>query len=200
MQNATVREKMKATNIKNLGCEYSFQNAEVKEKIKTTNIERYGSEYPMQNTIVQEKAKATSLENWGCEYPMQNVEVFERNKKAQFKRKLYSFPSGKDIYIQGYEAFALDLLLSQGIKEEDLLFGFNTMPQIIYEHNGALHRYYPDIFIASQNKIIEVKSEYTYNISREIVYLKIQACLATGLKAEIWIFSNKGALLRVVDE
>ena len=43
---------------------------------------------------------------------------------------------GKEIEIQGYEAFALNLLLEQGVKEEDLLLGFSIMPRIMYEHKG----------------------------------------------------------------
>jgi hypothetical protein len=129
---------------------------------------------------------------------MQNAEVFKRQQKAAFKRKPYRFASGKEIEIQGYEPFALNLLLEQGIMEEDLLIGFETMPYIMYEHNDKPHRYYPDIFIPSQNKIIEVKSEYTYEIDCEITNLKMLACQAAGLSAEIWIFSSKGILLTVI--
>ena len=63
-----------------------------------------------------------------------------------------------------------------------------------------MHRYYPDIFIHSQNKIVEVKSEYTYELAREITHLKIQTCHMAGFKAEIWIFSSTGALLRIVTD
>ena len=70
----------------------------------------------------------------------------------------------------------------------------------MYEHNGKMHRYYPDIFIHSQNKIVEVKSEYTYELAREITHLKIQTCHMAGFKAEIWIFSSTGALLRIVTD
>ena len=129
---------------------------------------------------------------------MQNLEVFERQQKSGFKRKLYTFASGAEIYVQGYEMFALNLLLTRGIKEEDLLLGFDTMPRIMYDYNGNTHRYYPDIFLPSQNKIVEVKSEHTYDNNRDVTHLKMQSCQVAGLNAEIWIFSRKGDLLRVM--
>ena len=199
-QNAEVKEKMKATNIKNLGCEYPMQNEEVKEKSKTTCFQKYGYECPLQNADVKEKSKVTCLNIYGSEIPMQNSEVFKRSQNTAFKRKLFTFASGVEIYIQGYEAFALDLLITQGVKEEDLLLGFDTMPRIMYESDGKIHRYYPDIFIPSQSKIVEVKSEYTYDTHRDVTHLKIQACHVAGFNAEIWIFSGKGELLRVVSD
>jgi len=36
------------------------------------------------------------------------------------------------------------------------------MPEIWYEFEDKRRRYYPDIYIKSQNKIIEVKSDYTF--------------------------------------
>ena len=200
LQNAEVQEKWRATTFEIYGFQYALQNAEIKEKSKATNLEKYGYEHAAQNKDVEEKRKVTNFERLGCEYPMQNAQVFERNKKAQFKRKLYRFPSGKEVDIQGYEPFALDLLLSQSILEEDVILGFDTMPCIMYEHNDTMHRYYPDIFIPSQNKIVEVKSEYTYKVAREVAHLKMQACQDAGLAAEIWIFSPTAVLLRIIDD
>jgi hypothetical protein len=200
MQNCLVQEKMKATNREEFGCEYPMQNLDVQAKYKATNIETYGCENPIQNITVQNKRKATNLEKFGYEHPMQNAEFFAQQKKSGFKRKQYTFSSGKEVSIQGYEAYALNLLVGRAVKEEDLLLGFDEMPQIMYEHNKKLHRYYPDIFIPSQNKIVEVKSEYTYNIAQEITHRKIKACHDAGFYAEIWIFSPKGALLRVISD
>ena len=165
LQNINVKNKFKATCIERFGSEHPFQNTNVKEKIKATNIKNLGCSYPMQNTIIQQKSEATNVKNYGYAYPLQNTEIFERQQKAAFKRKPYRFVSGKEIEIQGCEAFALDLLLTQGVNEEDLLLGFSTMPRIMYEHNEKSHRYYPDIFIPSQKKIVEVKSEYTYDVA-----------------------------------
>lgn len=53
--------------------------------------------------------------------------------------------------------------------------------KIFYEHEGKSHRYYPDIFVIPDNKIVEVKSNYTYNISKSINLLKKEACIKLGL-------------------
>jgi hypothetical protein len=199
VQSVIVKEKIKATNVEKYGFECSLQSSVVQEKVKATNIERYGYEHALQNAALYEKFKATNLETYGYEYPMQNTEVFERQQKAAFKRKPYKLPSGQEIDIQGYEAFALDLLISQNVTEDDLLMGFSTMPRIMYEHNEKTHRYFPDIFIPSQKKIVEVKSEYTYENAGDVTHFKMQACRSAGYAAEIWIFSREGVLLRVVN-
>ena len=43
--------------------------------------------------------------------------------------------------------------------------------------NGKQHRYYPDIYIISENKVIEVKSEYTMSKNIEVNLLKMKATL-----------------------
>jgi hypothetical protein len=207
LQNEEVKEKRKATCIEKYGVEHPFQNEEVKEKIKATCFEKFGverywqsEEYLMENVVAQEKAKTTCLKKYGFPNPMQNREVFDRQQRSAFKRKPYTFPSGERIEIQGYESFALDLLQKQGLLEDDLIMGFEKMPTIMYENDGKTHRYFPDIFIPSQRKIVEVKSKYTYEVAREVTHLKIKACHIAQFSAEIWIFDDKGSLLQVISE
>ena len=57
-------DKMKATNIKNLGVENSFQSEEIKDKMKATN-----------------------MKNLGVENPMQSKKIFEKCQKSLFKSK-----------------------------------------------------------------------------------------------------------------
>jgi hypothetical protein len=45
--------------------------------------------------------------------------------------------------------------------------------------------------VASINKIIEVKSTWTYNKDLEINTLKANACKNKGYKFEFWIYDNK---------
>ena len=58
--------------------------------------------------------------------------------------------------------------------------------------NGKKHRYYVDIFIPSQNRCIEVKSDWTYNIKSNNVILKQQAAKEFGYNYEIWVYNYKG--------
>ena len=52
------------------------------------------------------------------------------------------------------------------------------------------HRHFVDIFIPSQNKCIEVKSTWTYQLKN--VLLKKQAGKQLGYNYEIWIYNSKG--------
>lgn len=85
----------------------------------------------------------------------------ENTAKNSFQFKDYILPSKKTIRIQGYENIALDELLLT-IKEDDIILSKRNMPKIKYILKNKKHRYYPDIYIPSQNKIIEIKSHYTY--------------------------------------
>jgi len=53
------------------------------------------------------------------------------------------------------------------------------------------HRYYPDIFIISENKIIEVKSDWTFNLHKNMNLLKKESCINSGIDFEFFIFNKK---------
>ncbi len=54
------------------------------------------------------------------------------------------------------------------------------------------HVYFPDIYIKSENKIIEVKSEWTMKLKRANLNEKAEATVKAGYTFEIWIYdSNK---------
>jgi hypothetical protein len=118
----------------------------------------------------------------------------EKNVKSSYSKKEYVFPSGRIDQIQGYEHFALDeLIINEKIEESDIITGCKNVPEIWYhDENGKNHRYYVDIFIPSQNRCIEVKSEWTYNIQINSVLLKQKAAKELGYNYEILIYDKKG--------
>jgi hypothetical protein len=68
------------------------------------------------------------------------------------------------------------------------------MPEIWYYTNDTKkHRYFPDIFIPSQNLIIEVKSTWTYVKAAESLPLKKQACIDKGYNFQ-YTFTIKMAI------
>jgi hypothetical protein len=196
LQNEEVKKKTKQTCLQKYGCENPFQNEEVKEKWKITNKQLYGHEYPLQNTQFKEKAKQTCLQNWGVEHPCQNSEISEKASKNSYHSKEYTLPSGKIIQIQGYENFMLDeLLQKENILEEDIITSRSQVPTIWYlDANDKKHRYYVDVFITSQNRMIECKSTWTMKkgIEKDNIYLKQQACKDAGYSCEIWVYNSKG--------
>ena len=113
--------------------------------------------------------------------------------------KTYILPSGKEIMCQGYEPFALDKLIKEEkITEEYIVTGFKNVPQIWYnDESGKKHRHYVDIFIPSQNRCIEVKSEWTFKLNIHNVYLKQNAAKELGYNYEIWIYNNKKEIVEL---
>jgi hypothetical protein len=193
-QNEEVKNKIKLSNMQNLGVEYPSQNEEIKNKTKQTCIQKYGCEYVLQSEEVKNKTKQTCLEKYGYSHPFQNPEIMEKNVKSSYSKKEYVFPSGRIDKIQGYEHFALDkLIINEKIDESDIIIGCKNVPEIWYnDEHGKKHRYYVDIFIPSQNKCIEVKSEWTYKKQINSVLLKEEAAKNLGYNYEIWIFDKNG--------
>lgn len=104
-------------------------------------------------------------------------------------------PSGKKVRIQGYENFAIDTLLKT-YNENDLIIENTRIAELtglIKYDNSRI--YFPDIFIQSERKIIEVKSHYTYRIKLKENLLKKEAVLNRGLLFEFWIFDSAKNLM-----
>jgi len=193
-KNPKVLEKIKQTNIKRRRVEWSLQDPNVKDKGKQTNLKKYGTEYAVQNKEVQENTKKTCLSKYGVEHPAQNKEVMEKCSKNAYKRKEYKFPSGKIEMIQGFENYALDeILQNTELNESNVIVGSSNVPEIWYEDSdGKKHRHYVDIFIPSQNKMIEVKSTWTAEKKKDNIFLKQEAGKKNGYLYEIWVYNSKG--------
>lgn len=191
------KEKRKQTHLDKFGCENAFQAEELKEKAKKTILEKYGVENPSQYAKFAEKKIDTHNKNYGCDYPAQCLETFKAQQKGGFKRREFIFPSGKIVKLQGYEPFTLKELL-ETFDEEKIITNIKLMPEIWYtDNNNKKRRYFPDFFIPSVNKIIEVKSVWTMNLHLEINILKRQRCLEMGFDFEFRIYDGK---MNLVDE
>jgi len=122
--------------------------------------------------------------------------AIEKWHKNSSKLKKYEMPSGKIVEVQGYEPFCLDELLNnRGIPEDDIVVEFDKVPVIEYLWKGGTRYYYPDVFIPSQNKIIEVKSTYTYSLAPEKNEVKWETVAEQGYKMECLFYDPKGKLL-----
>jgi len=192
-QNETIKAKKIETCLINNGVDHPMQNEIIKQKTKKTNVIKYGGNSPMCNIIIQEKSQQTSIQNYGVKHPMQNAEYANKVLKAGYKYKQFIFPSGNIVEVQGYEPYALDeLLQKEHILEENIIVGTVNVPEIWYlDPSGKTHRYYVDIFIPSQNRMIEVKSDYTFKVDNDTILLKQQACKDAGYSCEIWVYNSK---------
>ena len=83
--------------------------------------------------------------------------------------------------------------MENNIDENDIITGCKNVPVIWYnDENSKKHRHYVDIFIPSQNKCIEVKSNWTAKKKKDNIFLKQNAAKELGYKYEIWIYDSKG--------
>jgi hypothetical protein len=199
-QSPEIREKSKITINKLFGCDYVSQNINIKLKSQATCLKNHGVPFSFQSPEIREKSKITNREKYGCDYPRQNPEHFEQVCKNTFKLKDYTLPSGKIIHYQGYEHFALNYLLRiEKINEIDVINGTSNIPTIWYTaDDGKKHHHYVDIFIPSQNRMIEVKSTWTFSCKKDNVLLKQETAKKLGFIYEIWIYNKNGKLVNLI--
>ncbi len=202
-QNPEVKEKIKQTNLKNTGFPHPMQNPETKQKVANTILKNTEGLYThhMKDPEFIEKRRMKYLEKSAGMYdnPMQDPQIFDKIAKSMYKRRVYIYPFGKETLVQGYENFCLDdLIENEGLDETEicnqfeLKDGVQEMPVIPYIFGEKDRRYYPDIYIPSQNKIIEVKSSYTYERDEEKNIAKGRACMDEGYIFELRIYDEEG--------
>ena len=199
LQNKEIITNLKNTCVKKYGVQNPLQNKEISKKVKKTIKEKYGVEYPQQSEEIRKKTVDTFINKFGCENPMQNSEIAEKSSKNCYKSKIFKFPSGNNIKCQGYEPFALEELV-KNTDENDIITGCKNVPTIWYnDNNGKKHRHYVDIFIPSQNKCIEVKSNWTIKKKTSNIFEKQNAAKELGYNYEIWVYDNKGNKVDLIE-
>jgi hypothetical protein len=217
-QNEEIKEKIKNTFIQKYGVEHALQSKEFQDKFKTTLksrynvevpyhseilkekgkltcLEKYGVEHPLQSKIIREQMKKTCLEKYGVESPSQSKEIQEKIQSNAKKYKKYTMPSGEIRLVQGYEPFALKHLLEL-YTEEQIKTSRKDIPRIKYTYNDKTKYYFPDIYIPHINKLIEIKSTWTYSSENDNIDLKAKASINSGYDYEIWVYNNKGELIK----
>jgi len=155
------------------------------ERRKQTNLKKFGVENTFQSKEIKEKIKQTNLKKRGVEYASQSEEVKEKIKQTNLDRRGVENP------------FALKRLLEEEkICETCIITDRTQVPPIQWtDSEEKTHIYFVDIFIPSQNRCIEVKSLWTYNLPN--VQEKREATLNLGYNYEIWIFDPSGELLNI---
>lgn len=128
-----------------------------------------------------------------------NREDWEINMRRRFKSlnannlRDYMSPSGKIIKVSGYEKYCLDdLFAKENIREEDVITDSDDIPIFRYQtEDGKHHVYFPDIYIISLQKFIEVKSAITIAEKRnEINHLKWKSVSDNGFLLEVRIYKT----------
>lgn len=201
LNNLEVKERSKKTNQEKYGGNSSMCSDEIKNKSKETNLKKHGVEWYVQSEDFKRKFKETMISKYGVEQVMHYTPSFEKSLNTSYKKKLYVFPSGRIEKIQGYEGFAINDLLNNGYLEDDIVVSNAEIEKytgtIWYydDYEDKIRKYYPDLYIISENKIIEVKSKYTYETNSVLNRLKKKSCLEIGILFEFWIYDKNGSKL-----
>jgi hypothetical protein len=75
-----------------------------------------------------------------------------------------------------------------------------SVPQIWWiDATGKNHRYFVDIFLKAENRMIEVKSDYRYEKDKEKIEYVWRTCVAEGYNYEVWIFNKYHELVTIKD-
>jgi hypothetical protein len=197
LDNSEVKEKSRITNNLKYGGNSSMCSDDTRNKSKETNRKNHGVDWYVQSEDFKKKFKQTMIANYGVEQVMHYTPSFEKSLNTSYKKKIFVFPSGRMEKIQGYEGFGLNELLDTGYPEDVIVVSNKE----IESYTGTIwyldserkeRKYYPDIYLLSENKIIEVKSEYTYKSAYSINIRKKQACLDLGISFEFWIYDKNG--------
>ena len=89
-----------------------------------------------------------------------------------------------------------DLLKKEKISEDDIIVSRSEIPEVWYkDREGKKHRYFVDCLIKSQKRCIEVKSTWTAEKKKDVIFLKQQALKDSGFLCEIWIYNSKGEIV-----
>ncbi len=162
-----------------------------------TNIERYGAENPFQSSMCKEKMKTTCMKNYGVSHHLHNPEIFKKHRDSSNSgcgvKKYYKFPSGRIDIVLGYEPQCIDELLKT-YNEKNIVTDPTIIPTINYfriDPDGSEKQalYYTDIMLP--DRLIEVKSKYTYEQNQVNNERKFNGCVAAGYDIEVWIYNNK---------
>lgn len=124
--------------------------------------ETYGPEVTnvFQLPSVINKAEETRLKNIGVKYAAQSREIWIKSRK-KYTYNGIKFDSTWEIVYYEY------------LKRHDIPFEFQPKSNFTYQAEGKTHNYYPDFFLPTINKYIEIKDERTFK-----KYLKENAVFA----------------------
>jgi len=192
-QNIKIRENTKLTCLKKYGVENPHQNEKIKEKAKQTCLTKYGVENAFYLKIFKDKAKQTCLQKYGVEYSLQNDDIKEKTKQTCLMRYGVYHPLQFEYFHLKQQKSALvrkkyndTHLHYQGAFEKDYLdkyynkIDIKNGPTIKYEFEDNDCIYFSDFYITSKNLIVEIKSDYYYNLHLKRNFNKKEESIKQG--------------------
>lgn len=224
------REQSKKTSINKYGCEYFSSTNIFKEKYKNTILEKYNVDNISKDNEIKKKKKNTLKSNYDVYsiFSLENIQnkknvtvknkynvdnvfqldwVKEKSKNTMIDKYginyLTTLPNKR--YLKKYDdRFNL---YYQGTYEKDFLnFCFNNNIEILkpkyinYIFNNKEYKYFPDFYYKPTNLLIEIKSDYTFQIQKEKNLTKQQYCLQNGFNYIFIINKNYFEFTKIIEK
>ena len=224
---AKSRDVRTQTNRERYGVDYTTQSTQMMTKSKLTKKERYGDENysnPGKTSeswqaksadeinIITEKKRNTCRDRFGVDSPFFLPDIRKKSAIANSIGREYALPSGKVIRVRGYEDAAINKLLKY-YTEFDLVFDDTLaeygLPVFMYNDNRKhTLKYYPDIYIPKENKIIEVKGRWWWDGNGDLKYQnrleknlkKRQSVIDAGYQYEVWLYEDRNTYRILKDD
>lgn len=189
-------------SISNINRHLRLTPKEYRVKLRATNSSlRPLEDYVNQKTKLLHKCcVCKSLRKYNANNLLNGHGCFFCAKDAAFKKRRVQLGK-RVVQVQGYEDYAIDYLIQQGINQEKLLVSVKEgKPHIEYTYFGKKHLYLPDFYYTPKNRIIEVKGLYTLGLTRKEHWnktvAKAKACVEQGYDFSLLLF-DKGMYLKV---
>lgn len=197
------QEKLKQTNIKRYGCEYSLAAKEVIKKRKETCLKKYGVDNASKSAIVKEKAKATSMKRYGVkaysctdEYKQRmtrfDVAPAQRDEVKKARAATCQQRYGACCFLQSEEYFKsnrgkkLETRSKLEIGLEEYLKKYNIKYET--QHHSDRYPYRCDFYLPESDLFIELNGTWTHG---RCVYNPYDKDCAE--KLEIWKNKSKSS-------
>jgi hypothetical protein len=182
---AVIKRIVLENGIKFRGTDSMFTDR-VKDKAKTTLHKRFGS-WKERNIYLNKKFQEKYGD--GITGAMQVSKFFHKNQNSGIRIK-NSIVDGVKIYYRGYELKGIYRLLEEGYNINELVIG-KGVPTIRYNFDGRDNRvYYPDIYIPKDNRLIEVKSKWTFDQHKNKNLAKRDAATNAGYNFDFYIMDK----------
>lgn len=121
-----------------------------------------------------------------------------RKKAARARNKRVTV-AGRTFIVQGYEGYAVRYMIDKkGVAPRDIRT--RRVPHIRYVFNEEESTHYPDIWVPSQKRLIEVKSTWTLLGKEEYLArlkAKRQAAIRAGYEYSVLVFNMVGERIKL---
>lgn len=162
-------------------------------KRKETNMKLYGVDNYFKRPGFVEEMRTLCQGIYGVDHPMQVPEIFSKNIASSYRRKSYTDANGKTWKILGYENFAIDYEVK--CRTKFLAGDDENIPHIRYlKESGRYGTYFPDLYVPDNNRLVEVKSKWTYKLDPAIL-LKANACINAGYIYDLRVYGRNGEII-----